>query len=266
MNPQLVSGNLFLKSVGVALTDIQDVTFSISDFARQNVYLSQTLLVRECIRHYAVQGMKNMHVLLFGLDFMGNPVGMCKDIINGCIHLVREPVRGYREGELLEGTAMGMKQFFGGTVGGVAHSLALLTGSFGKAFAALTLDEEYQRRRREEHQNAPGELTEGVVRGMKAFLLGFGQGLSGLFTAPTQAKKEGSGVGSAALIGIMGLVARPLAGTFDLLTFTLDGVTYQAKMGRELQQLRPRRYIRPSGILHPYLAEGLEGRGGEKER
>merc|ERR1719427_2025467 len=30
-------------------------------------------------------------------------------------------------------------------------------------------------------------------------------------------------------------------------------------MGRELQQLRPRRYIRPSGILHPYLAEESEG-------
>jgi hypothetical protein len=29
LNPQLVSGNLFLKSVGVALTDIQDVVFSI---------------------------------------------------------------------------------------------------------------------------------------------------------------------------------------------------------------------------------------------
>ena len=84
-----------------------------------------------------------------------------KDVANGFVHLFREPVRGYREGELLEGTAMGMKQFFGGTVGGVAHSAALLTGSFAKAFAALSMDDEYQRRRREEHQNAPSELTEG---------------------------------------------------------------------------------------------------------
>ena len=83
LNPQLVSGNLFLKSVGVALTDIQDVTFSIGEFARQNVFLNQTQLVRECVRHYAVQAMKNMHVLIFGLDFMGNPVGMIKVSLYG---------------------------------------------------------------------------------------------------------------------------------------------------------------------------------------
>jgi hypothetical protein len=56
---------------------------------------------------------------------------------------------GYKEGQMLEGTAMGMKQFFGGTVGGTAQSAALLTGSFSKAFAALTLDVDYQRRRSE---------------------------------------------------------------------------------------------------------------------
>ena len=78
-----MSGNLFLKSVGVALTDIQDVTFSIGEFARQNVFLNQTQLVRECVRHYAVQAMKNMHVLIFGLDFMGNPVGMIKVSLYG---------------------------------------------------------------------------------------------------------------------------------------------------------------------------------------
>ena len=75
--------------------------------------------------------------------------------------------------------------------------------------------------------------------------------------APVRARREGVGVGRGVVKGIMGIVARPMAGTFDLVTTTLEGITYQARMGRELLQLRPRRYIRPSGILHPYLAAGL---------
>jgi len=46
---------LFLQSLGVALTDIQDVVFRIAYFERQFVFYEQRALVAEIQRHYIQQ-------------------------------------------------------------------------------------------------------------------------------------------------------------------------------------------------------------------
>ena len=54
---------------------------------------------------------------------------------------------------------------FGHTVGGMSGAMSKITGTFGKGVAALTLDDEYQRKRRENiskrHTAAEGFVESG---------------------------------------------------------------------------------------------------------
>lgn len=49
--------------------------------------------------------------------------------------------------------------------GGVTGAVSRITGTLGKTLAALTLDEEFQKRRREALYRPPSGITEGLVRG-----------------------------------------------------------------------------------------------------
>jgi len=49
----------------------------------------------------------------------------------------------------MEGLALGVKSLFGHTIGGMSGAMSKITGTFGKGVAALTLDDEYQKKRRE---------------------------------------------------------------------------------------------------------------------
>lgn len=69
--------------------------------------------------------------------------------------------------EFVEGLATGVKSLFGHTVGGAAGAVSRITGTLGKGIAALTLDEEYQRRRQEAINRRPANFTEGMAQGAK---------------------------------------------------------------------------------------------------
>jgi vacuolar protein sorting-associated protein 13A/C len=70
-------------------------------------------------------------------------------------------------GEFVDGLAIGVRSLVGHTVGGAAGALSRITGTFGKGFAALTLDKEYQRRRQEALNRHPRNAAEGLAQGFK---------------------------------------------------------------------------------------------------
>lgn len=49
--------------------------------------------------------------------------------------------------------------------GGVTGAVSRITGTLGKTLATLTLDDEYQKKRREALYRPPSGITEGFVRG-----------------------------------------------------------------------------------------------------
>lgn len=55
--------------------------------------------------------------------------------------------------------------------GGAAGAMSRITGTLGKSLAALTLDEEYQRKRREEMNKRPTDFKEGLARGGKGLVM-----------------------------------------------------------------------------------------------
>lgn len=56
-------------------------------------------------------------------------------------------------------------------VGGAAGAVSRITGAMGKGIAALTLDDDYQKKRREAMNKRPANVREGFARGGKGLVM-----------------------------------------------------------------------------------------------
>ncbi|KAL5966357.1 Vacuolar protein sorting-associated protein 13C [Taenia solium] len=252
---------LFLQSLGVALTDVQDVIFKLGYFERRGRIMSFSKILTEMGRYYAHQAIKQTYVLILGLDVIGNPFGVIRGMAQGVEDLFYEPVKGAVVGteEFAEGIALGVKSLFGHTVGGAAGAMSRITGTLGKGVAALTLDDEYKRRRREEMTRTPDNFGAGMARGGKG--LGVVGGVTGIITQPISgARKEGvegffKGLGK----GLIGTVARPVSGMVDFASSSFEGIRRATSTSKDVLPIRPSRFIHLDGVIRPYDRNEAEG-------
>ncbi|KAM3868440.1 intermembrane lipid transfer protein VPS13A [Diretmus argenteus] len=248
--------NLLLKSIGATLTDVQDVVFKLPFFELTFQFRTTQQLQWEVIRHYSKQALKQMYVLVLGLDVLGNPFGLIRGLSEGVEAFFYEPYQGAIQGpeEFVEGMAIGVKALVGGAVGGIAGAASRITGAMAKGVAAITMDEEYQQKRRETMNKQPSGLREGLARGGKGLVSGFVSGITGIVTKPIKgAQKEGAagffkGVGK----GLVGAVARPTGGIIDMASSTFQGIKRAAETSQDIQSLRPPRFIHEDGVIRPY--------------
>ncbi|XP_041793933.1 vacuolar protein sorting-associated protein 13A isoform X1 [Chelmon rostratus] len=254
--------NLLLKSIGATLTDAQDVVFKLAFFELNFQFCTTQQLQWEVIRHYSKQAIKQMYVLVLGLDVLGNPFGLIRGLSEGVEAFFYEPYQGAIQGpeEFVEGMALGVKALVGGAVGGIAGAASRITGAMAKGVAAITMDEEYQQKRREAMNKQPSGLREGLTRGGKGLVSGFVSGITGIVTKPIKgAQKEGAagffkGVGK----GLVGAVARPTGGIIDMASSTFQGIKRAAETSQDIESLRPPRFIHEDGVIRPYKErEGL---------
>ncbi|XP_077977339.1 intermembrane lipid transfer protein VPS13A-like [Glandiceps talaboti] len=255
----------FINSIGATITDIRDVELKLAFFERTNMLMSREQLLSEVRGHYTSQAIKQAYVLLLGLDVLGNPYGLIKDISEGIGDLFYEPYMGAVQGpgEFAEGLARGIQSLLGHAVGGTAGALARITGAAGKALATLSFDDEFKKRRNRRMQTHPASLPEGLLLASKGFVLGVVMGISGVVIKPIQgAQEEGikgflKGIGK----GILGLILRPTGGIIDMVSMTFDAIRRAADMGEDVvYRLRSQpRFINPHiGVkpYSPYLAIG----------
>ena len=180
---------------------------------------------------------------------------------------VIEPVRGLKRSvqelnptHVVSGVARGTGSLARHTVGGIVDSASLLTETFSKNMAVLTLDRNYAHQR--DQFKASGVNTTfvgGIESGMNKLLHGVREGVIGVVRAPMRgAHKKGvegfaKGVGK----GLLGLVVKPVIGLSDAATDlmvgvkgTLDGA--QANGGGSAP-IRPRRaFYAHDRIMKPY--------------
>ncbi|XP_067012189.2 intermembrane lipid transfer protein Vps13 [Anabrus simplex] len=254
--------SVLLQGLGVTLTDMQDVIFKLAYFERQYTFLTQQQLISEVSMHYVGQSVKQLYVLVLGLDVIGNPYGLVLGFTQGVEDLFYEPFQGAIQGpgEFAEGLVLGVRSLFGHTVGGAAGAMSRITGAMGKGIAALTFDKEYQRKRREA-MNRPANVQMGLAQSGKGLVMGVVDGVSGVFMKPISgAREEGvegffKGVGK----GMVGLVARPTAGVIDFASGSLDAVKRVTDMSDEVTRLRPPRFLQPDGLVRPYVRKEAEG-------
>ncbi|MBZ3869700.1 Vacuolar protein sorting-associated protein 13A [Sciurus carolinensis] len=247
--------NLLLKSIGATLTDVQDVVFKLAFFELNYQFHTTSELQSEVIRHYSKQAIKQMYVLILGLDVLGNPFGLIREFSEGVEAFFYEPYQGAIQGpeEFVEGMALGLRALVGGAVGGLAGAASKITSAMAKGVAAMTMDEDYQQKRREAMNKQPAGLREGITRGGKGLVSGFVSGITGIVTKPIKgAQKEGAagffkGVGK----GLVGAVARPTGGIIDMASSTFQGIK-RATESYEVESLRPPRFFNEDGVIRPY--------------
>nr|XP_024214793.1 vacuolar protein sorting-associated protein 13 isoform X2 [Halyomorpha halys] len=255
--------SVFMQSFGVTLTDVDDVIFRINCFERESIFVTQTQLVGDVTSHYVSQILKQLYVVILGLDVIGNPFGLISGLKTGATDFFYEPIQGAIRGpgEFAEGLVLGVRSLFGHTVGGAAGAVSKMTGALGKGLAALTFDDDYQRHRREMQRSKPATMQEGFARSGKGLVLGVIEGVGGVVTKPISgAKQEGvsgffKGVGK----GMVGLITRPTAGIVDFASGSLGAVRRATDVSSELPRKRIPRYIRPDGLIKPYCEDEAEG-------
>uniref|UniRef100_A0A8D2NBI0 Vacuolar protein sorting 13 homolog A n=1 Tax=Zonotrichia albicollis TaxID=44394 RepID=A0A8D2NBI0_ZONAL len=246
--------NLLLKSIGATLTDVQDIVFKLAFFELRYDFCTTQQLQSSVIRHYSKQAIKQMYILILGLDVLGNPFGFIRGLSEGVEAFFYEPYQGAIQGpeEFIEGMALGFKALVGGAVGGLAGAASRITGAMAKGVAAITMDEDYQQKRREAMNKQPTGLREGITRGGKG--LGFVSGITGIVTKPIRgAQEEGAagffkGVGK----GLVGAVARPTGGIIDMASSTFQGIKKVADSSEDVISLRPPRFFNEDGVIRPY--------------
>ena len=87
------------QSTGLGFSDLQSVNF--------------------LILTVVLQAIKQMYVLVLGLDVLGNPFGLLRGMATGIEDLFYEPYQGAIQGpeEFAEGLALGVRSLFGHAVG-----------------------------------------------------------------------------------------------------------------------------------------------------
>uniref|UniRef100_A0A8C0HLM0 Vacuolar protein sorting 13 homolog C n=1 Tax=Buteo japonicus TaxID=224669 RepID=A0A8C0HLM0_9AVES len=255
--------NLLLKSIGATLTDVDDLIFKLAFFEIKYQFYKRDQLMKRVVRHYSEQLLKQMYVLVLGLDVLGNPFGLIRGLSEGVEAFFYEPFQGAVQGpeEFAEGFVIGVKSLLGHTVGGAAGVVSRITGSVGKGLAAITMDKEFQQKRREEMGRQPKDFGDSLAKGGKGLLQGVVGGVTGIITKPVEgAKKEGAagffkGIGK----GLVGVVARPTGGIVDMASSTFQGIQRVAESAEEVSNLRPPRFIHEDGIIRPYNRVEAEG-------
>uniref|UniRef100_A0A8D3DRE7 Vacuolar protein sorting-associated protein 13C n=1 Tax=Scophthalmus maximus TaxID=52904 RepID=A0A8D3DRE7_SCOMX len=247
----LQSFNLLLKSIGATLTDVDDLIFKLAFFEVKYQFYRREKLMWAVVRHYSEQFLRQMYVLVLGLDVLGNPFGLIRGLSEGVEAFFYEPFQGAVQGpeEFAEGLVIGVRSL------GRCRMVSRITGSVGKGLAAITMDKEYQQKRREEMNRPPRDFGESLAKGGKGLLKGVVGGFTGIVTKPVDgAKKEGAagffkGIGK----GLVGVVARPTGGIVDMASSTFQGIQrYAAESTEEVTKLRPVRLIREDGVIRPY--------------
>uniref|UniRef100_S4RDN5 Intermembrane lipid transfer protein VPS13-like C-terminal domain-containing protein n=1 Tax=Petromyzon marinus TaxID=7757 RepID=S4RDN5_PETMA len=146
--------------------------------------------------------------------------------------------------------------------GGAAGMVSRITGTMGKGLATITMDEEYQRKRREEMNQQPTDLKEGLARGGKGLLKGVIGGVTGIITKPIEGARSGGATGFLKGVGkgLVGVVARPAGGVIDMASSTMEGIKrWQAEASETVEKMRPPRVIQEDGIIRPYSRREGEG-------
>ncbi|XP_043958536.1 vacuolar protein sorting-associated protein 13C isoform X2 [Gambusia affinis] len=255
-NPITQSLNLVLKSIGATLTNVDDIIFKLAFFEVRYQFYSKEKLMWAVGRHYSEEFLKQMYVLVLGLDVLGNPFGVIRGLSEGVEAFFYEPFQGAVQGpeEFAEGLAIGVRSLFGSTVGGAAGMFSKITGSMGKGLAAITMDKEFQQERREDMNRPTKDFKDSLAKGGKGLLKGVVDGVTGIVTKPVEgARKEGAagffkGIGK----GLVGAVARPTGGIVDMASSTFQGIQRVAEATEEVTKLRPVRLIQEDGIIRPY--------------
>ena len=192
-NPLTAAMEIILMTIG----QVSDANLRYNALVLENVVINRRTLLKLVIQNYRNETLGQLHRLIGSADIFGNPAGLFQNFSSGVTDLFYEPYQGFvsdRPQDFGLGLAKGTASLIRHTIYGISDSFAKLTGTFGRGFAAATLDKSYQRKRRiDRARNKPKHALEGLASGTLQFITGVTSGVAGLVEKPVElARREGA--------------------------------------------------------------------------
>ncbi|KAL9650517.1 hypothetical protein ABK040_004736 [Willaertia magna] len=222
--------SLVLQTLGAKLSmNIEEAPIRLNALILNHPPLtSRSQLLENIKAHYQRYAIQELFLILGSVDILGNPIGLFNDIDKGVYDLFYEPMEGITKSpkDFTIGLAKGTKSFFAHSLHGTFNTASKVTEALSNGISLLTMDEEYQLRRRQNNQlNKPKHVGEGLLSGAQSLSSNLLDASTGLFVKPIKgAQEEGltgfiKGVGK----GIIGIPIKPVAGLLDFMYKTSEG-------------------------------------------
>jgi len=250
-----------LASIGLAITSIEAAEINMEGLRMIAMYQLRSRFAERLVQHYYSKCVFQVYKILGAMEFLGNPAnllqsfkaGMKAALVKPVYALMRDP-RDFIP-ELLKG-GFGMVTH---TIHGVFTSASKLAGGIGRSLALLTMDQQFQRARRNLLNRKVSSIADGLMVGLKHAGYGLFDGVTSIVTSPMQGYKQGGVEGLFAGIGkgIVGTVVKPVSGLFDAFSATTSSLGKYARATFEirfLERTRIPRHFHKDRILYPYDA------------
>ena len=218
-------------------------------------------------RHYLYQASHALLRVAGDLDVLGSPVAVLGNLGTGIYDFFSEPASALLRSprELHRGIAKGTHSLVRNTLIATAHATSKVSGTLGKGLAALSLDDDYMRRRAARlAAPRPQTIGAGLRDGARTLGISMAAGASGLFSSPIEgARRDGV---KGALVGVaqgaVGVVIKPAAGVLDVATMSAEwmrtsmaaepGAAGAVNVAQGHARARPPRALGPDAALQVY--------------
>lgn len=258
----------FFNVLTMAIGNINDAPIKLNALFIENVRVPTPILLESIQTHYGQNFFYQLHKILGSADVIGNPVGLFNNLSSGVLDIFYEPYQGFvindRPQELGIGLAKGGLSFLKKSIFGFSDSIAKVTGSLAKGLSVVTLDENFQeRRRRNQRRNKPKHALYGFASGANSFFESVSSGVTGFATAPIEGANSGGaggffkGVGK----GIVGLPTKTAIGFFDLASNVSEGIRNTTTVfdAEGLDKVRLPRHVSYDNVIRPYSEREAQG-------
>ena len=194
----------------------------------QDAYGDVATLLQPIVQFYVTQGIGQGYKILGSVEFLGNPVSLVSGVGAGVKDFFYAPAQGLVSSpkDFGTGIAKGSASLITSVTTGVFGAAAKITGSAGSGVAALTMDAEFQAKRRARGRKQVKHAGDGLLEGAKSLGHGIFSGLKGIVADPLKGARQGGvggffkGLGK----GLTGVVTKTASGAVDMVTTTLKGV------------------------------------------
>ncbi|KAI9292119.1 vacuolar protein sorting-associated protein vps13 [Neoconidiobolus thromboides FSU 785] len=260
--------NFIVNVLTMAIGSINDAPIKFNSLVLENLLADYSVLLDRLTSYYGQEFIYQIHKIVGSADVIGNPVGLFNNLSSGVVDIFYEPYQGFvmsdRPQDFGIGLARGTASFVKKTVFGLSDSFSKITGSLGKGLAEVTMDKAFiDRRRLNKTRNKPKHALYGVAQGANSLGSSVASGISGVVLQPIEgAERDGvsgffRGVGK----GLVGVVAKPMVGAFDLVSNVAEGIRNTTTVfdTDSIDRIRLPRYIAPDGILRPYSSREALG-------
>ncbi|KAL1519403.1 hypothetical protein AB1Y20_022928 [Prymnesium parvum] len=218
------------------LLSLQNASLRLDALVLEEVFESGEALLHRVARSYTLQLVTLLYKLIGSLDLLRIPAAVFADVSGGVRHFFQQVPRTFLSprsaaGGLVTGTAGLAGGVVGGTTIGVLSTYASMARMAGNLLSQLAMDKDFSYKRQLLQQQQANTTRLGLRQGIRAVRGGFSGGLRGIVMQPMQGTREAGAAGFVRGMGrgLVGAVAKPLAGVFMFASKTAEGLSNDAR-------------------------------------